>query len=197
MEFKNKDKTLLILDLDETLIYGTKKELDRTADFMVYDYYIYKRPNLLEFIKKIKEDYLLGVWSSASDDYVNAITNKIFSDPKELEFIWGRSRCTYRRNNRIDEFGYYDADQQNHYHYIKPLKKLKKKGYILERILIVDDTPHKSKDNYGNAIYPKMYQGEENDVELIYLQKYLEILKTESNVRKLEKRGWRNRIIEK
>jgi phosphoserine phosphatase len=35
---KNKDK-LLILDLDETLVYATETLLEREADFSVYDYH--------------------------------------------------------------------------------------------------------------------------------------------------------------
>ena len=106
-----------------------------------------------EFLNQIKAHFLLAIWSSASDDYVEAIANQIIPKDIELEFVWGRSRCTYRRNLQIDDFGYYDSNYRNHYHYIKVLKKLKRQGYAIERILIVDDSPHKSKDNYGNAIY--------------------------------------------
>jgi TFIIF-interacting CTD phosphatase-like protein len=44
---KNK---LLILDLDETLIHASETPLDYRSDFLVYDYYIYKRPNLDRFL---------------------------------------------------------------------------------------------------------------------------------------------------
>jgi hypothetical protein len=37
-------KPLLILDLDETLIYGTETPLDRPEDFRVEPFYIYERP---------------------------------------------------------------------------------------------------------------------------------------------------------
>ena len=76
---------------------------------------------------------------------------------------------------------------------IRPLKKVKRKGYDLERILIIDDSPHKSKLNYGNAIYPKPYKGETEDNELIKLINYLESIKDEPNFRKIEKRNWRKK----
>jgi carboxy-terminal domain RNA polymerase II polypeptide A small phosphatase len=38
------DKKLLILDLDETLIHATSKKLSREPDFIVFDYFVYKRP---------------------------------------------------------------------------------------------------------------------------------------------------------
>ena len=122
----------------------------------------------------LKADFLLAIWSSASDDYVEEIVKRIIPKEIELEFVWGRSRCTYRRNLQLDEYGYYGDDNRHHYHYIKPLKKVKRLGYHLDRILIVDDSPHKSKDNYGNAIYPSEFLGDSADEELKLLLKYLE-----------------------
>lgn len=194
---KNSDKTLLILDIDETLVHATETALNRTADFKVFDYHVYKRPYLDDFLEKIKDDFLLAIWSSASDDYVEEIVQQIIPAHINLAFVWGRSRCTYQRNLQIDDFGYYDSNAQNHYHYIKLLKKLKRKNYALNRILIVDDSPHKSKANYGNAIYPIAYNGESTDDELKYLADYLKSLKDKTNVRSIEKRNWRYKMERK
>jgi len=195
MDYKNDEKILLILDVDETLIFATDTALNRKADFVVFDYHIYKRPYLEEFLEAIKDDFLLAIWSSASDDYVEEIARQIIPNEIELEFVWGRSRCTYRRNFQIDEYGYYNDDFRKHYHYIKPLKKVKRKGFKLERILIVDDSPHKSKDNFGNAIYPKEFTGDTKDEELKLLAKYLHSLKDKENIRRIEKRNWQSRIV--
>lgn len=194
MKYKNDEKILLILDVDETLIHATRQELSQAADFEIFNYKVYKRPYLDEFLKAISNDFLVAIWSSASDDYVEEIAKRIIPNEVELEFVWGRSRCTYQRNLQIDEYGYYDDDPINHYHYIKPLKKVKRKGFNLERILVVDDSPHKSKDNYGNAIYPSAFTGDSQDVELKLLAKYLKLLRDKENVRRIEKRNWRNRI---
>lgn len=193
MSFKNSDKILLILDLDETLIHARYKPLDRAPDFNIFEYAVYKRPYLLEFLQEMNEDFLLAIWSSASDDYVNKIVKKIIPDGIILEFCWGRKRCTYRQNIHVDDNLYY-ATNTDHYNYQKPLRKVKKKGYSIEKILIVDDSPHKCQQNYGNAIYPMEYNGEINDKELLYLSQYLKTLKDSSNVRNIEKRGWRNNI---
>lgn len=192
MSFKNQDKTLLILDLDETLVYATEEALDYAPDFEVFGYSVYQRPFLLDFLHQVQPHFLLAAWSSASDDYVEAIVSQIFSEDFHLEFVWGRSRCSYKRNIQVDEYGYFNGDYFNHYHYTKPLKKLKRQGFDLNRILIVDDTPHKAKDNYGNVIYPKMFEGDQSDDELKYLGKYLLGLKDDKNVRRIEKRNWRN-----
>ena len=125
---------------------------------------------------------------------MEAVVKNIFPSEYPLEFIWGRSKCVYKRNSNIDESRYYDWNSTNHYHYVKPLKKLKRKGFRLERTLIVDDTPHKSQLNYGNAIYPKEYTGTLKDDELMSLLDYLMLLKDEPNVRIIEKRGWKSRV---
>lgn len=191
MNYKNQERILVILDLDETLIHATENELDQKSDFKIFDYHVYKRPYLNEFLTEVNKDFLLAVWSSASDDYVKEIVNQIFSKEIKLEFVWGRSRCTYRRNLRIDEFGNYDDNPRNHYHYIKPLKKVKKYGYDLGKILIIDDSPHKCQDNFGNAIYPREFKGEKQDDELKLLSQYLKYFIGKNTVRKIEKRNWR------
>lgn len=188
---KNENKILLILDLDETLIHARQEALNEQAAFNVFDYHIYKRPFLDAFLEAVKDDFILAIWSSASDDYVEEIVKRIIPKSIDLAFVWGNSRCTYRRNFNLEDSGYND-DFKNHYHYIKPLKKLKRQGYKLSKILIVDDSPHKSKDNYGNAIYIKEFVGAAKDTELKLLAKYLKTLKNKENVRLIEKRNWQN-----
>ena len=123
MESKNEHKTLLILDLDETLMHGREKPLEQKEAFRVDHFYIYWRPFLKTFLKEIKDDFLVAVWSSASDD-----------------------------------------------------------------------SPEKTQGNYGNAIYPNEFTGSPEDDELLYLLKYLKTLKDKTNVRGIEKRGWRSLV---
>lgn len=66
----------------------------------------------------------------------------------------------------------------------------------MNRILIVDDSPHKSKLNYGNAIYPTEFLGDINDTEVKKLAIYLKSIKDIPNFRKLEKLNWRNKIYD-
>lgn len=189
------DKILLILDLDETLIHSSNKALNRPADFQVFHYHVYKRPFIKEFLLGCNEHFKLVIWSSASDDYVEEIVKKIIPKNIPLQFIWGRSRCTYCLN--IFSFESSPDDYFNHYHYTKVLKKVKNRSYSLDRVLIIDDTPTKSRRNYGNAIYPAVYTGDSADNELPRLLTYLIELKDAENVRAIEKRNWKNRIGEK
>jgi RNA polymerase II subunit A small phosphatase-like protein len=183
------DKILLILDLDETLIHASKSTLDREADFVIFHYYIYKRPFLDEFLTSIEAYFRIAFWSSASDDYVEQVVDAIYPEPNKKEFVWGRKRCTPRAII-IDDDHRYSYDEYGHYNYIKRLKKVKDAGYPLERVLVVDDTPHKINNSFGNAIYMKEFNGELDDRELKKLLHYLITLKDMANVRLIEKRGW-------
>ena len=187
---KSSDKILLVLDLDETLIFATKTKLNRDSDFNSSGYQIYVRPYFKDFLNYIQANFIFGIWSSASDDYVRGIANKLFENTAFPEFIWGRSNCKEKRLIEADESGYFNSEDYGKIVYQKPLKKLKRKGYDLKRILIIDDSPEKVLENYGNAIYVKEYTGDMNDVELKYLINYLEELREVEDVRKIEKRNW-------
>ena len=63
-------KPLVILDVDETLLHATETRLALAPDFMVAEYYVYRRPGLNEFLNSASEDYRLAIWSSATEGYV-------------------------------------------------------------------------------------------------------------------------------
>lgn len=46
----SQDYKLLVLDLDETLVFSTEQELHRSADLRVSGYHVYKRPYLDAFL---------------------------------------------------------------------------------------------------------------------------------------------------
>ena len=186
------DQALLILDLDETLIHSSSKELGRTCDFKVFDFYVYKRPYLDKFLKEAFSNYKVAIWSTGSDDYVDLLAKEILPEGFQFEFVWGRNSCTARRMSAENvDFGYTDPGRID---YIKPIKKLRNKGYNRERILIVDDSPHKVSDNYGNAIYVSEFTGNASDDELLRLSEYLKRIADVPNYRLIEKRGWRDSL---
>lgn len=88
----------------------------------------------------------------------------------------------------------YDPD---HYYFLKQLKKVTKLGWSLERMLIVDDSPEKCRKNYGNAIYALPFEGDADDNELELLSHYLASLSSIKNVRKIEKRFWREQTVDR
>ncbi|MDF1697603.1 MAG: HAD family hydrolase [Saprospiraceae bacterium] len=187
------NKPLLILDIDETLVFASHEKSNDLMGISVFDYIVYERPYLQKFLDSVYPFYLMAIWSSAGDEYVQEVVEKTILRHYTFEFIWGRSRATFRRNIEMDESREYTSDS-NHYHYVKPLKKVKRIGYNLKRTLIIDDTPHKSKLNYGNAIYPIPFEGHKNDDELKKLASYLIKIRNTPNFRTIEKRGWKNKV---
>jgi RNA polymerase II subunit A small phosphatase-like protein len=186
------NKPLLILDLDETLIHAAKQPLQHACDFGLFGYHVYKRPHVAAFIRTCAQHFKLAVWSSASDDYVAAIVKEIFPGDIPLEFVWARSRCTPVSTVKIDEYGYYNIDGFSHYAYTKQLIKVRRKGYDLRLVLIVDDTPEKVRNCYGNAIYPSAFTGDLSDKELLWLADYLLRFVSVASVRTIEKRRWQD-----
>jgi TFIIF-interacting CTD phosphatase-like protein len=173
---------LLILDIDETLIFGAESELDRPADFRVGPFHIYQRPHLAEFLHGVAQSYDLAIWSSATTDYVEKIAAVICPKPAEWRFVWGRDRCTQRMH-----------PEQFEIDFIKDLKKVKRLGYDLKHVLFVDDTARKLARNYGNAVYITPFFGASDDGELPELLQFLESIRDAPDFRAMEKRGWRNR----
>lgn len=172
---------LLILDIDETLIHAAEASLRTPADFMTDDLHIYLRPGLDKFLQTTNESYTLACWSSATQDYLKAILHVILPSQRyDLQFVWDRSHCLRK----------VDFENQDEY-YLKDLRKLKRQGFDLTRVLILEDEPRKVAKNYGNALYVRPFFGDPSDDELPRLAAYLAKIATQADFRQLEKRGWR------
>lgn len=189
---EDKSEILVILDIDETLVYATKNRLDIEHDFELGDYFVYKRPHLDEFLDYLERNFRFAIWSSATDNFVDEMTQKLELKEKAI-FCWARSKATFKRPSTFDSDGNLNIDSIDHHFFVKRLKKVKKLGFDLERILIIDDTPHKSQENYGNAIYISEFKGDKDDNELLELTEYLTTLKQVDNVRQIEKRNWKEK----
>ncbi|MCS3811349.1 HAD family hydrolase [Xanthomonas sp. 4461] len=172
--------TLLILDLDETLVHATEACLDRDPDFEVGPYAVYRRPGLDSFLSTVSSHFDLAVWTSSTRFYADPVVAAIFPPSTDLKFVWSRERCTMR---------FYP--EQHDYEWTKNLGKVKRKGYQLEQVLMVDDTPAKLAKHYGNLVRVRPFFGDLADRELFHLGEYLPTLAKAPNVRKIEKRSWR------
>lgn len=181
------EKPLLILDLDETLIYSVDKKnyLNNGYDLIIdNEYFTKKRPYVDEFIQSVKEHYNLAVWTAATEDYGQIIINELFfKNNIKLEFFFSREKCIPKEKPR----SMYDYFPERYY--IKDLSKIKKL-YKLEKVLMVDDLPIGLQRQYGNLIRVNSFTGNDEDQELKYLEKYLIDIKDELNFRTIEKRNW-------
>ena len=180
-DLMNSNQHLIIFDLDETLIHSTEIELNHKCDFRIGKYYTYKRPNVEKLLSYCIKTFNIAVWSSATELYTKEVVQQIFPEVDKLCFVWSRDKCTYRIDLDTNEFIW-----------IKNLKKVKKLGFDLDRVIAVDDSPEKLSVNYGNLLMINPFYGDKNDNELIYLMKYLSFLENKSNIRAVEKRGWRD-----
>lgn len=174
---------LLILDIDETLIFASKDQPDISADFTVGNFKVMKRPQLDAFLGFCFAKFEVGVWTSSTQDYANGVMRNILRPDQNLAFLWARERCTQK----------FSPEFQEHY-FVKDLRKLKRKGYDLDQTLMVDNTPRKLIRNYGNLVRIDDFIGDPADRELLRLQDYLDHLAESANVRAIEKRGWKTRF---
>jgi RNA polymerase II subunit A small phosphatase-like protein len=182
-------KPLLILDIDETLIHTDsapieyEKHLDFDFKFKGNSskslYYTKKRPYLDEFLKFAFENFNVAIWTAAGAEYAEEILKGIGLDKSKLKFFYTQENCTIKLS--------YDYSD---YYGVKNLNKLKKKGYDLNRVLIVDDKSETAVNNYSNLIQVKPFTDDLDDSELLKLISYLETIKDEPNYRRIEKRGW-------
>ena len=179
---------LLVLDMDETLLYSVSPgSLHRTLgppDFEgVYD--TYWRPYVHAFLDEALESYReVAIWTAGTLSYALPLVEALGVKDR-LSFVWGRERCTSR----------WDREDDQHT-FLKPLKKLLRRGYRKEQVLVVDDTPAKLKRSYGNLVPIRPFLGESDDKDLLYLMRYLHELGPVPNVRPLEKRGWWKKYLD-
>lgn len=79
-------------------------------------------------------------WPASGDNRATQIVERVLPG-RTLEFVWSNRRCTVARDWTTGA-----------YRTLKDLRKLKRKGYPLEAIVAVDDTPAKHARNYGNLV---------------------------------------------
>jgi RNA polymerase II subunit A small phosphatase-like protein len=173
-------RKLLVLDLDETLVFASETELDRSPDLSVAGYHVYKRPYLDTFLAFAFDNFRVGVWTSSGRLYAEPLVAQLMAG-RHVEFVWSSIRCSIAR----------DWDTGGHTTQ-KRLAKLKKLGFKLSEMIGVDDTPSKYVKNYGNLVQVGEWTGTPEDDELIYLIQYLGMLRDVPNVRSVEKRNWRS-----
>jgi len=176
-------RQLLILDLDETLIHAVEQPLNRREDFIVGPYYVYRRPHVDAFIREVNRHFDLAVWTSSTAGYADLVVEALFPESVELKFVWDRKRCVTVEN----------LETQTR-HWVKDLKKVKRLGYPLDRILVIDDTPQKLARHESNLIPVLPFEGSSDDEELLHMLRYLPTLLWAVDVRRRKLLNWRTEV---
>jgi len=197
---KSLNNNILILDIDETLIYGWDPKLDpiearpQKIDFETCGrFQIMKRPHVDSFLRWCFQNDLFGVavWSAAGKCHVEGVLENIClpHELNTLEFVFYGNKCT-----SILQFPD-DSGDDIRYLNIKDLKKVRRKGYDINRILVLDDQSRIWQRSYGNIICVKPFRGL-NDDELLKVQPFIEqCFQNPQGVRGIEKRFWRHEKI--
>jgi RNA polymerase II subunit A small phosphatase-like protein len=174
------DPPLLVLDLDETLVWA-RREPREPRDFEVGEYAITLRPHLETFLSGIAGDWEVGVWTSSGEQYAADVVDRVFSSPSELSFVWDADRCVAKTNPETGAT-----------YMVKDLKKLKRRGFRLERVLVVDDSAEKLERNRGNHIRVRPFEGDPADDELLDVLQFLRRVGDEPDFRRIDTRDWRS-----
>ena len=135
---KNNYKYTLVLDLDETLIYLQNKDSSNSGKDTII-----LRPNIHEFLKEMKPEFELIIFSENSKEYVNNIINIIQQKEKFFEHILCKEYITF------DNKG-------------KEIKDLKLLGRDLKNVIVVDNMKQFYK-NTDNLICIKPFLGDINN----------------------------------
>lgn len=186
-----KNKKILVLDIDNTLIYACHHEI-KDADCGVYSigkdvYRIYKRPNVDCFLEYVFENFNVAIWSSAWMEHIENVIDYLKIDKQKLLFIYDSKKCTQHYSNQDDTI-----------YILKKFHKLKRKGYDLTQIIGVDDNYSTYMLNYGNLLPVKAWFGNcgsKIDTELLLVMKYLEKIKDVPNIRDIYKNNWKEQLL--
>lgn len=141
------NSSLVIVDLDHTLIYGSythEPGLDKLAQFNEL-LAIYKRPGVDSFVQQLQHVDTV-VYSAAKEDYVHTIVDRLKVPARE---ILHRNHC--KRSSSTDS-------------YHKWLRRTWVRQY--DQILIIDDSPHlwsKQAREIAHWMIPPKFMGDVHD----------------------------------
>ncbi len=157
---RNPNKKLLILDIDETLVFVDNKYFFKPykklePDFAVLSYFGVKRPFLDQFLRDISKKYDLALWTSGNKEYAEEINELIFKPLKiKLKFIFSNEDLIKGQKDLdivIDNFPEYSKKD----------------------VIAIDDNKEYFLNDLDNLITIKKFHGNQNDMELIRVFKLL------------------------
>ena len=175
-QFKNNEKKLLILDLDETLVHTSFQpifinnimiEPDITLkilfDNKYYNLYVLIRPYVYEFLREMSKIYNIYIFTASIKEYANPLLNELDKNNVIAKRLY-RENCTLTKEGK----------------YVKNLNNFK---YNLKDIILLDNNPTSYSFNQNNGIPIKTWHNDKNDKELLKMINFLRFLSTVNDVR--------------
>lgn len=180
----NKQKDLLILDLDNTLIAAVHEAYVRDcigypSDFMALEgkYHVNMRPHLQTFMEYAFDNWRVGLWTVASLGYAEDILTKCNIDISKFEFIKDKEYCTEGQDRDFSTIN------------IKDMNKLDED---LSRVVLVDDKASSAQNLPDNVIVIPAYisAAQTADDRLLKLIDFLEEMRNAPDFRSVNKVDW-------
>jgi len=160
----------LVLDLDETLVHCTVEPTpDADLQFPVvfhgitYQVHVRLRPHLFDFLEKIKDKFEVIIFTASQQVYANELLNLIDPEGKYIHHRLYRESCLAVEGN-----------------YLKDLNVL---GRDLTKTVLVDNSPHAFGYQVDNGIPIESWFDDQNDTELLKLERFLRTLHDVKDVR--------------
>ena len=174
--FKNNEKKLLILDLDETLVHTSFQpifinniiiEPDITLkilfDNKYYNLYVLIRPYVYEFLREMSKIFIIYIFTASIKEYANPLLNELDKNKVITKRLY-RENCTLTKEGK----------------YVKNLNNFK---CNLKDIILLDNNPISYSFNKNNGIPIKTWHNDKNDKELLKMINFLKFLSTVNDVR--------------
>lgn len=156
-----KKKPLVILDLDETLIYASEQQFKHLKSVRFQKIYINFRPFLFDFVSFLEAHFELAVWTSATENYAEFVVKHIF-DIKP-HFLFTRKDCSLKSDTKYKKSQFY-----------KNLNRFEMLQNNFEKIIFLDDKPELIISDKAEIIPILPFKGEKSDSLLLNLRKEFE-----------------------
>ncbi|KAF9114725.1 Nuclear envelope morphology protein 1, partial [Mortierella sp. AM989] len=166
----NARKKTLVLDLDETLIHSTSRG-SRSQGFMVEVlvehhaclYYVYKRPHVDYFLKKVSEWYKLVIFTASMAEYADPVIDWLDQSRTLFDKRYFRQACFFRNGSYLKDLTVIDQD--------------------LSSVCLLDNSPVSYSLNKENGIPIDSWIDDPNDEALLDLLPFLDALRFTEDVR--------------
>ncbi|GBB89218.1 hypothetical protein RclHR1_01590023 [Rhizophagus clarus] len=169
--FMMKTKTL-ILDLDETLIHSTSRGSRADAhmiEVMVDNhaclYYVYKRPHVDHFLKKVSEWYKVVIFTASMPEYADPVIDWLDPNKNLICNRFFRQSCTNRNGAYIKDLTIVEPD--------------------LSKVCLIDNSPISYAMQQENGIAIEGWISDPHDEALLDLLPFLDALRFTEDVRSI------------
>ncbi|GAB5593227.1 Nuclear envelope morphology protein 1 [Umbelopsis nana] len=159
----------LVLDLDETLIHSTSRGngvpgasgrahvIEVVVDKHACLYYVYKRPHVDYFLRKVSEWYKVVVFTASMSEYADPVIDWLDQENRLISKRYFRQSCTLRGGNYLKDLTLVEPD--------------------LAKVCIVDNSPMAYILNSENGIPIEGWISESGDEALLDLLPFLDALR--------------------